>query len=108
MTQQQQQQVLEPATEQLPPASGQLPPLPSVGHEAMDSEHEVCQAALAALLHSPSRQALLAVQRVLVAHFAHEEELMRAAGFGGQVCGCGAGRVGGSGMCFGLGSCIYI
>jgi hypothetical protein len=59
---------------------------PSVGHAAMDEEHEQCAAALARALQQPADlQVLAAAHAVLQDHFGHEEELMRAAGFGGQV-----------------------
>jgi hemerythrin len=59
----------------------------------MDEEHEQCAAALTRALQRPADlQVLAAAHAVLQEHFGHEEELMRTAGFGGQV----GGRMGGA------------
>lgn len=75
---------------------GSLPAPPSIGCETIDKEHEECTRSLNALLMAAASPgpgapfALLAtVHRVLENHFAHEEELAEAAGFGGDKKGTG-------------------
>jgi hypothetical protein len=61
--------------------------LPSVGYSELDAQHQECCGALAELQAQPSPAAFERARTVLAAHFVHEEGLMRAAGFGGQVGG---------------------
>mmetsp|Transcript_20175 Transcript_20175/g.42344 ORF Transcript_20175/g.42344 Transcript_20175/m.42344 type:complete len:234 (-) Transcript_20175:223-924(-) len=56
--------------------------LPSVGIKSMDDEHEKCEHVLALLLKMPNVETLTKTLEVLTEHFQHEEELMRASGFG--------------------------
>lgn len=53
-------------------------PVPSVGVESMDSEHALCEEALAVLLQTNSVQALETVMAKLMEHFDHEEHVMKA------------------------------
>jgi hypothetical protein len=69
------------------PAAAALGPPAPVGHGDMDQEHAECADALGALLQQPCRRTLMAAVAVLQLHFEHEERLMRASGFGGQVSG---------------------
>lgn len=57
-------------------------PVASVGIASMDKEHEACEQALAKLLSSPNSRTLEKALVALTGHFHHEQELMKAHGFG--------------------------
>lgn len=60
----------------------QAPVVPSVGHEAMDAQHEACSQALGELVRSLTVPALRSAREELAAHFAEEEALLMNSGFG--------------------------
>lgn len=64
------------------PEAGELAGLESVGHDAMDADHERCVAALRTLKEELTVQSLRAARCEIKTHFEHEEELLRKAGFG--------------------------
>lgn len=57
----------------------------SVGHHGVDEEHQRCTVALQSLQQTLTVASLQTVRSELVAHFHHEEELLREAGFGGAT-----------------------
>ena len=59
-----------------------LKPLPHVGHCEMDSEHAEIDKCLAYLVETPTQDAIIALRRVMVSHFSHEEALLREMDFG--------------------------
>lgn len=67
-------------------ASEPLGSVPSVGHEAMDSQHASCVDALNALSQRLTVPALQHVRDDLAAHFEEEEALLRSSGFGSGPC----------------------
>ncbi|KAJ1463202.1 hypothetical protein M885DRAFT_504795 [Pelagophyceae sp. CCMP2097] len=59
-------------------------PLAAVGHAEMDAEHAALSDGLRSLMASPSAAALASARDAFKEHAAHEEDVMRAAGFGGD------------------------
>lgn len=57
-------------------------PVASVGHDAMDKDHELCEEALRGLLRALSVPSLRKARSELAGHFEREEALLRDAGFG--------------------------
>lgn len=58
------------------------PVVPSVGHEAMDAQHEACSQALTELGRSLTVPSLRKAREELASHFAEEEALLRQSDFG--------------------------
>ena len=68
-----------------PPPLASITPPPATGCAAIDAEHGACTAALNGALGRPdSAEALSHAVEELAAHFAHEEALLAAAGWGGD------------------------
>lgn len=61
----------------------ELNTLESVGHDAMDEDHEECLAALRALKEKLTVPTLRTVRDAFASHFQREEELLRSVAFGG-------------------------
>ena len=74
-----------PAPPPPPPPLASITPPPATGCAAIDAEHGACTAALNGALGRPdSAEALSHAVEELAAHFAHEEALLAAAGWGGD------------------------